>query len=197
VLTDGPGGIKVLLAPTSPELADLVTTAHLRALVGQLRSSFDYILLDSGSYLNEITLEGVDIADQIILLSDFSVPSIKNARLVLEVLGVLRVEPSRVTVVLNHRDAPPDLDPAHVQSLLKSPIGAEIPYDPSVVSASVSQGVPFILSHPESPASVGVRQLVARLAPPAAARGGRASGHNSRPEEKKKRPRRILGFARS
>ena len=196
VLTDGPGGIRVLLAPTSPEMADLVTTSHLRALIEQLRTSFDYVLLDSGSYLNEITLEGVDIADQIVLVTDFSVPSIKNARLVLEVLGVLRVDPANVVVVLNHRDAPPDLDSSHVQSLLKYPIGAEIPYDPGVVSASVSQGVPFILAHPESPASNGVRQLATRLAPQLAV-PGQASSTTANSDDKKKRPRRILGFARS
>ncbi|HEX4579007.1 MAG TPA: response regulator [Candidatus Dormibacteraeota bacterium] len=55
-LAAGPGGISVLLAPTTPDVADLITPAHLSALVETLRADFDHIVLDTPSYLTETTL---------------------------------------------------------------------------------------------------------------------------------------------
>jgi len=95
----------VLAAPPSPELADYVTTAHLRSLVAELRSTFELVVADTTSQLSEITLEALENSDHIVLVTDFSVTSVKNTRLIMSVIGVLQVDPERIVVVANHRDA--------------------------------------------------------------------------------------------
>src|SRR5947208_10741591 len=47
IMVDGPGGIKVLLTPISPELADLVTVDHIRRIFGELRKMFDHRIVHS------------------------------------------------------------------------------------------------------------------------------------------------------
>jgi len=59
-LSLGPQGLTVLAAPPSPELADYVTTAHLRSLVAELRSTFELVVADTTSQLSEITLEALE-----------------------------------------------------------------------------------------------------------------------------------------
>ena len=105
-LSLGPQGLTVLAAPPSPELADYVTTAHLRSLVAELRSTFELVVADTTSQLSEITLEALENSDHIVLVTDFSVTSVKNTRLIMSVIGVLQVDPERIVVVANHRDAP-------------------------------------------------------------------------------------------
>jgi len=51
-LSLGPQGLTVLAAPPSPELADYVTTAHLRSLVAELRSTFELVVADTTSQLS-------------------------------------------------------------------------------------------------------------------------------------------------
>src|SRR4029077_8297283 len=48
-LTLAPPGLAILAAPPSPELADYVTTAHLRSLVAELRATFDLVVVDTTS----------------------------------------------------------------------------------------------------------------------------------------------------
>ena len=72
VMIDGPGGVRVLAAPSSPELADYVTTQHLRALIDELRHTYDCIVVDTAPHLGEISLDLVEMADKVVLVTDLS-----------------------------------------------------------------------------------------------------------------------------
>jgi pilus assembly protein CpaE len=193
-LVAGPGGISVMLAPITPEVADGITPAHLSTLVETLRADFDHIVLDTPSYLTETTLNAVTLADHVVLVTDLSVPGVKNTRLVRGVLDTLNVSPNRVLVVANHRESAGELDSRGAEKFLGTTIAAEIPYDASVVATSVNSGVPFVIKEPKSKASVGVRAIATAIdvAPAAEASVAEPAAE----PEKKKRPRHKLSFSR-
>ena len=190
-LTLGPQGLTVLAAPPSPELADYVTTAHLRSLVAELRASFQLVVADTTSQLSEITLEALENSDHIVLVTDFSVTSVKNTRLIMSVIGVLQVDPERIVVVANHRDAPlaGGMDRARIEDFLRHPVAAEIPHDAMAIGGSVSSGVPVVIGGHSSPATAAFERLAAALT-------GDAGPESSAEQPGKKRSRRRLGFAR-
>lgn len=197
VLIEGPEGIRVLLAPVRPELADYVTNSHLRALVEELRRTFDYVVIDAATYLNEITLDAVEMADQVLLVTDLSVTSVKNARLALSVLEVLKIDPERVILVANHRDTGSKLERAYAEQFLKTPIAVEVPHDSDIVSGAVGSGVPFAVSSPQSEVSQRILDIAALIAPRDIPRTSQtASSQSTDVDSKRKRQRRILGFAR-
>lgn len=191
VLARGPSGIDVLPAPSSPELADYVTTHHLRALLDDLRVSHQLLVADTTSQLNEITLEAVESSDRVVLVTDYSVTGVKNTRLLLTVLEVLHVPSEHIVLVANTRDPRTDnhLDRAQAESFLHQPIALEIPHDPAVVGASISRGVPFLSSAPQSLAGRAITQLADVLA-------GRQAETMTDTTPERKRQRRLLGFAR-
>ncbi|MGD1052335.1 MAG: response regulator [Candidatus Dormibacteria bacterium] len=170
VMVDGPGGVRVLTAPVSPELADYVTTQHLRALIEQLRHTYDCIVVDTATHLSEISLDLVEMADKVLLVTDLSATGVKNARLLQTVMGVLKVDPERFVLVVNHRDGAGELERGYVENVLKSAATVEIPYEPSVVATSIARGVPLMLSHPQSQAAARIGGLADLLAPPSALR---------------------------
>ncbi len=190
-LSLGPQGLTVLAAPPSPELADYVTTAHLRSLVAELRSTFEIVVTDTTSQLSEITLEALENSDHIVLVTDFSVTSVKNTRLIMSVIGVLQVDPERIVVVANHRDAPlaGGMDKARIEDFLRHPVAAEIPYDATAIGGSVSSGVPVVIAGHSSPATAAFERLAAALL-------GDAGPESAAEPAGKKRGRRRLGFAR-
>jgi len=196
VLAEGPNGLKVLLAPARPELADYVTTTHLRALMDELRRSFDLVVIDGPAYLNEITLDSIENSDQVVLVTDFSVTAVKNTRLVLSVLEVLHVPAEHTIVVANHRDAAGvvELERGQVENFLKTDISVEVPFDPAVVGGSVSRGVPLVLSSPDSAVTKAVVELARAVGAPSEVAG--AAGGPAPDKRPPKRPRRLLGFAR-
>jgi pilus assembly protein CpaE len=191
VMVDGPGGVRVLAAPSSPELADYVTTQHLRALIDELRHTHDCIVVDTAPHLGEITLDLVEMADKVVLVTDLSATAVKNARLLQTVMGVLKVDSSRFMLVINHREAAGELARSYAEELLKTSASVEIPYDPGVVATSIGRGVPFTLAQPQSQVAMSVTALADILAPPVA-------GHRPpepappAPEPTARRRRRLL-----
>ncbi|HEY2705596.1 MAG TPA: hypothetical protein VGL20_18090, partial [Candidatus Dormibacteraeota bacterium] len=171
-LTAGPEGIRVLLAPSSPELADLVTPAHLRTVMLELRRSFDFIVVDTASHLGELNLEAIELATRVIVVTMLSIPAVKNTRLTLRVLESLSVVPERILVALNCSDARSDLTREAVEANLRFPIAVQIPHDPALVDGSVNHGIAFVTTGPETAISRSIRELATRLVPegrPAAA----------------------------
>lgn len=197
VLSHTTSGVRVLPAPPSPELADYVTTAHLRALIDQLRRSHDIVIADTVSQLGEVTLEAVESSERIVLLTDYSVTGVKNTRLVMSVLGVLKVPDEKVLLVANNRDARSDnsLGKAQAETFLGAKIAVEVPFDADVVGAAVSRGAPFVTSAPNSDAARSLMQLADLITNGESAQPAGADAKPA-PAAAAKKPRRLLGFAR-
>src|SRR5919201_1595239 len=166
IMVDGPYGIKVLLTPISPELADLVTVDHVRRIFAELRKMFDYIIVDSSCHLGEINLEVLDHADKVVVITSLSIPAIKNTKLALKIFDSLSISPDRVVLILNKSDAHSEFNKESVEANLRFPIAGQIPNDAKLVINSINRGNPFVTTHPESEISQRIRELVAKIVPP-------------------------------
>jgi pilus assembly protein CpaE len=194
MLVTGPGSVRVLLAPTSPDLADYVSAAHLTSLIETLRGDYDFIVLDTPSYLTEVSIHALELADHIVMLSDLSVTGVKNARLTRGVLESLGVDPTRVMVVANHRETAGELDRRGAETFLGAHISVEIPFSADLVATSINKGVPFVISSPSSAPAAALGAIVATIDPMSRNSGDSASEGGS--SGKKKKGRRKLGFSR-
>lgn len=193
-LVAGPGGISVLLAPTTPDIAEYATATQLTRLIEVLRADFDHIVIDTPSYLTEPTMTAISLADHVLVVTDLSVPGIKNTRLVRGVLETLQVSPERVMVIANHRESAGELDGGGAETFLGVAIAADIPFDARVVATSVNKGVPFMISGPNTPQSSAISAIARAIDP--AVHAVKSSTHPVRVHEKKKRPRRMPSFSR-
>jgi pilus assembly protein CpaE len=185
ILAVGPADVRVLLAPISPELADLVTPDHIRILLGEMRKICDFIVVDVSSHLGEINLQVIEAATKILVVTALTIPAIKDAKLALKVLESLNVEPERVMLIVNRVDGYSDFNKEAIEQNLRTAVAVQIPHDPRVVGEAVNRGTPFVESQPEADISRAIRELVARLVPlePAAVAGG----------QDKKRRRGLFG----
>jgi len=165
IMVEGPGGIKVLLTPTSPELADLVTVEHIRKIFAELRKIFDFIVVDSSTHLGEINLEILEHADRVVVVSSLSIPSIKDTKLALKIFDALNLGAERVVLVLNKSDAHSEFNKEAVEANLRFPIVSQLPSDAKLVINAINRGHPFVVSNPEAEISQRVRELVGKLVP--------------------------------
>ena len=159
VLIEHSSGVRALLAPPSPEGADLISPAFLRTVVGHLRTLNPYTVVDLASGLNDHSLAVMDTADQIVIMAALEITSIKNLRLFLEVADQLGYDRSRLRIVMNRADATQGIRLADVEGSIRRPIDATIVSDGRLAVLAVNRGVPFVLSHPESPLSRDVARL--------------------------------------
>ncbi len=165
VLANGPAGVKVLLAPISPELADLVTAEHVRNIIAELRRSFDYIIVDSSSHLSEFNLEVIEAAQHVLVVTALTIPAIKDAKLTLKVLESLSVDAEKLLLVVNRVDGYADFNQESIEQSLRAPVAVQIPHDPRVIGDAITRGVPFVTAHPDAEITRAIRDLVQRLVP--------------------------------
>jgi pilus assembly protein CpaE len=164
VMVDHSTGIRVLLAPPSPEGADLVTAAYLRKIVDMLRQNHDWVVVDLPSGLNDHTLGVLDAADQILVVAALEITTIKNVRLFLEVADQLDYERSKIRLVINRSDASQGIRIGDVEASIRRSIDGTIVSDGRLAVLAVNRGVPFVVSHPESPLARDVIKLARTLA---------------------------------
>ena len=163
LLTEHPSGVKVLAAPLEPAFADDITTAGLIQMIDILRDSFDYVVVDSASMLDELLLSLIETADTVLMVVDMDLPSVKNAKLALETLRLLKFPTDKVRLVMNRANAKARLDDKEIEGALKTKISAAIPSD-GAVAASVNEGRPVVESAPKSRIAKGFESVAELIA---------------------------------
>jgi pilus assembly protein CpaE len=139
-------GLKALLAPPKPEMADMVHADHLRLVVDKLKQMFEYVIVDMGSTIQDLELTLFDLADRILLIVTPDLPSITSVRHFLELVEVLDYPRAQVLLVLNKSDTRTGLSARVIENHLKHEVFADIPLEDQIVLHSVNHGMPYMIA---------------------------------------------------
>jgi pilus assembly protein CpaE len=157
-------GIRVLLAPPSPEMAELITPSGVKRVLDALRRNHDFVIVDCTSWFNETTLAILDSADTVLTMLSLEITSIKNMRLFLEVAEQLGYEPNKIKLVLNRADSSLGIRVADVESSIGRKVDHTIVSDGRSVVYALNRGVPFFLSNREAQVSQDILRLAQAVA---------------------------------
>ncbi|MEA2611221.1 MAG: pilus assembly protein CpaE [Chloroflexota bacterium] len=175
-------GIRVLLAPPSPETAEMITAAGVKKVLERLRADHDLVVVDCTSYFNDTTLAILDAADVILTMLSLEITSVKNMRLFLEVSEQLGYEAGKVRLVLNRADSALGIRVADVEHSIGRKVDETIVSDGRSVVYALNRGVPFFLSNREAQVS----QDILRLAKSVVGEGATAAAVEERKATQKK-----------
>ena len=128
-------------------------------IVQYLRRLYAYVIIDTNAWLSDAVLAAIDESDVIVLIVTQDIPSIKNARLFLDLASTLGVQRERIALAMNRYDKRIGITPEKVGENLKVKIAATIPLDEKTVIPSVNRGVPFILDAKTQAVSRGILTL--------------------------------------
>jgi pilus assembly protein CpaE len=152
--------LNVLLAPPRPEMADVVTEENVKNLLETLRLSYDFVIVDTPSYLTDKTLTMLDVADRIILVTQQSLPSLKNVSRFFDLTQSLEYETDKVWLVVNRVSEDQGISVKNIGDILKRPIISKIPAAESLVSVSANRGIPLVMGpNQKHPISIALIQL--------------------------------------
>jgi pilus assembly protein CpaE len=150
VLVKHESGVELLLAPPSPETAELVTHDHLPNLIGLMKNDFDYVVIDIDKRLDEVNLRIMDVADTIYLVMTADLPCLKNVRLVLETIGHLGYSADKVKLILNRSNAFTGINVKNAESALKRKIDYQIINEYRSAIGALNSGAPFMYTKSDS-----------------------------------------------
>ena len=86
-------------------------------------------------------------SDFVLIVVDMDLLSVKNAKLALDTLRLLKFPSSKIRLVLNRANARARLDETEIEKTSGMKVAARIPSD-AAIPASVNEGRPIVLSSP-------------------------------------------------
>jgi len=152
-------GLKILPAPPRPEYAENVTGDQFAKVLQFLRRIFSFIVVDTSTTLSDAGLAAMDSSDIIVLVATQDIPSIKNARLYLDLADGMGVEKRKILFVMNRFDKRIGITAEKVSENFKHDVAAVLPIDERVVIPSVNRGVPFMLGDRSRPIAKSILTL--------------------------------------
>ena len=151
-------GARVLLAPTRPDHAGVVTTEFLRDVYAVLRVSHDYVIVDTPPGFTPEVIAATDSSSHICMVGVLDALSLKNTKLGLETLDLMGYGEDRITLVLNRADSRVGITPDDVRTVMGRKPDFLVPSDRDIPRA-VNEGVPIVLLKTRSEAARAFRML--------------------------------------
>jgi pilus assembly protein CpaE len=156
-------GIRVVVAPPHLDMADVIRPEQVRKLLVRLSELGEgYVVVDSWSSLDDVTLSVLDLCQHLIVVTTPQVTALRDVHRFLEALDLLGYERDKTLLVLNNCYHRSDINLSDVERALGYPIAQVIEYAPTQVTASVNRGVPLVVEFKDSPPAQSITRL-ARL----------------------------------
>jgi len=150
VLMKHNSGLKLLLPPPHPEMAELISPTMLAQVVEYLKTVTELLVIDTGTVLNDQILALIDMTDFLIINTTPELPSVKSCKLFLDLLGDLNIPRERIGVVVNRADMPGGIPTEQIRGLLKVERLYTVPNDGDM-AAIANRGDTVIDKKAESP----------------------------------------------
>jgi len=157
-------GVRLLAAPTTPVMAEVVTPNLITHTLTMLRANYPHVVVDAPHTLGELTLATLDLADVILLVVPPEMVALKAASGALETFASLGYPDNRTQVVINWVFPKRGLPQKEIEAALARPVCATIPYEMDAVVSSINEGVPLVITQPSLAWSQAVENLAYQLA---------------------------------
>jgi pilus assembly protein CpaE len=155
--------LQVLAAPVRPEMADEVSAEQVRNVLQFLKRHFAYVVVDTSSNMDDITLAVLDVTDILVTIATPEIPSIKDTRLLIDLLGVLEFPKERIFFILNKMDKRSGITVDAVGENLKISVDGEIPLDEKTITTSINKGSPILVSDKGQPVAKAIMNILGDL----------------------------------
>jgi pilus assembly protein CpaE len=153
-------GVKVLIAPSRPDHAAVVSVDFLRDVYSTLRTMFDFVVVDTPPGFTPEVIATIDNATGVIMVGMLDALSLKNTKLGLETLDLMGFPADNVKLVLNRARSRVGISDEEVVAIMGREPDIFVPSDRDIPRA-VNEGKPIIVAKPQAEASVAFRQLAA------------------------------------
>ena len=154
-------GLKII--PSSLSIKELKKTKpqKMKELKKELSKLSEYVIIDSAAGLGEEAIAAIEMADELILVTNPEMPAITDALKTIKLAEQQGVTVKGVIVTRVRKDKV-ELQPETVKDMLEVPVMGMIPEDLTIKKA-VNRKNPVIHTHPTSKPSRAYKEIVAKL----------------------------------
>jgi len=159
-----PCNVHILGRPENLEDTQEVQPDKLDRLLNLLSGMYANIVLDLPRHFSPLNSAALERADMVLIIAQLSVPSIRNARRLYDLLLQSGVDEECVEIVLNRYKADHErISPDDVEQHFARPVFAMIPNDYRRVMAALDFGHPILADAPTSPARMAIYEMAKKI----------------------------------
>lgn len=155
-------GLRVLAAPSSPQHAESITVYSVEQVLDVMRASYQWVIVDTPSQLQDTTLAALDAATTILLLTTLDLLALHKTRIALDMLRQLYA-PEKIHIVLNRANSDTGITVEEVEESLGVPVRLQVPSDGRTVVPSVNEGKPFVTNASGTPIARRINDFALEL----------------------------------
>jgi pilus assembly protein CpaE len=162
ILVPHNSGLKLLLGPPKPSLAEGITPAMLMEIINDLKQKFKIVVVDTDSQLTDKNLAVLNSADDILIVTTPELPAVNDTILFLEMIDHLQIDRDRLKVVINRADVLGAIPPSKIKEILSLKQAYYIPHDPRM-EVALRNGLPVCQKDTSAPSSVAIVDMVRHM----------------------------------
>jgi pilus assembly protein CpaE len=163
VVCPHPSGIHVLLAPSDAQVAQGIRAEDIYNIFIGVSRFYDYIVVDAGGPLNDISVTLMDATDRILLVTTPDLASLHDTSRFLQLSRSLSYPAEKILMILNKAGSDGGVKLKDIEAVLHHQMYHQIPNDPANVQRSINRGIPYLVNYPRSSASKSIQQLARNL----------------------------------
>ena len=166
VLTRHSSGVHVLPSPAYLNGHHQPTPSIMQRLLGLMRQLFDVVIIDGGQSLNDAALKGMQMSDEVLLVSTLSLPCLSNtSKLLRSFIDLGYIQKERIKVVLNRYLKKNEISLEDAEAGIGQNVFFSIPNDYKTTMAAINSGKPLTELAPQSPIAGSIIELAEKLIP--------------------------------
>jgi pilus assembly protein CpaE len=139
-------GLEVLAGSDQFDRPGAADAGAIEELFRLLARQYEVIIVDAGSQISSCSVAALYTADQMFLVANPDVPSVRNAQRLLERVRQLGACGERVRFLVNRAAEPFPIPPKQIENAVGHPIHHTFPSDYKTVSTALNSGVPLTLA---------------------------------------------------
>ncbi len=140
-------GLEILAASEQFDRPNAQDAGAVEELFRVLSRSHDYVVVDAGNSINSCSLAALYAADNIFLVTNPDVPSVRNAQRLVDRVRQLGASTERIRIVLNRFSDALMIGPKQIETALGYSIDQMFASDYKTVSSALNSGVPLALAN--------------------------------------------------
>ena len=171
-------GISILASPLMMSKGHEIHPEELFKVMTLLKSIYPYIIIDAGNYLDNNTVTYMDMSDQIFLVINPNIASLRDARQFMDLSDLLSYSKEKIHPILNQSGRKTEIKVGDIEKALRTKLFGTIPVDEDASISSLNEGLPIVLkksNHSISKAIIKITKQILTMLPAAGTKNDNSS----------------------
>ena len=164
ILSKHPSGLYFLPSPTQLEGVNTASPDIIWKLLQFMQKNFDYIVIDGGQQLDEVSLKVLELSDTVIVNAILSLPCLVNVKRLLETFRRLGYPADeKVRVLINRYQKNSLISLKEAEKGIDKRIYWQVPNDYQATISAINQGKTLAVVAGKAEITQNIRELVSKV----------------------------------